>query len=139
MEDCTITTRDMSGGLGNTVGNEIEVVKNNWFHAQVDSLGETDLNQESSRIGKDYSKPLGTTGITTKGHSGASYPAPIVPGAREILGVNNNGNSTDAAGNYATVTLRAEVPLDAKSGQQKFKIRVNDIAPYIGNSVAKIL
>ncbi|WP_110932428.1 hypothetical protein [Paenibacillus bouchesdurhonensis] len=125
MEDCTITTRDMSGGLGDTVGNEIEVVKNNWFHAQVDSLDETDINEESSRIGKDYSKPIGTTGVTTKDDTGASYPTPLVPGAREILGVRNNGNPTDAAGNYVTISFRAEVPLDAKSGQQQFKKRIS--------------
>ncbi|QSF43559.1 hypothetical protein [Paenibacillus tianjinensis] len=136
MEDCTITTRDMSGGLGNTVGSEIEVVKNNWFHCQVDSLGETDLVQESSRIGKDYTKPIGTTGTTKKDNTGASYPTPIQPGAKEILGVKNNGVPADAAGNFATVSLQADVPLEAKSGQQAFKIRVNNMAPYIGNDVA---
>ncbi|ASA22780.1 hypothetical protein [Paenibacillus donghaensis] len=138
MEDCTITTRDMSGGLGNTVGSEIEVVKNNWFHVQVDSMGETDLAQESSRIGKDYTKPLGTTGTTKKDNTGASYPTPLKPGAKEILGVRNNGIALDAAGNFVTVTLQADVPLEAKSGQQAFKIRVNfvKLAPYIGNDVA---
>ena len=125
MEDCTITTRDMAGGLGTTVGNEIEVVKNNWFHCQVDSLGETDLGQESSRIGKDFSKYIGTTGSTKKDHTGANYPTPLVPGAREILGVKNNGSATDAAGNYVTLTFQAEIPLDAKSGQQAFKLRVS--------------
>lgn len=129
MEDCTITTRDMSGGLGNTVGNEVEVVKNNWFHAQVDSLDETDLSDPSSAIGKDYSKPIGTKGETTKDHTGALYPTPFKPGAKEILGVKNNGNPVDAAGNYATVTLQAAVPLDAKSGKQQFKIRVNLDSP----------
>jgi hypothetical protein len=123
MEDCTITTRDMSGGLGNTVGSEIEVVKNNWFHAQVDSLGETDLAQESSRIGKDFTKPTGTTGTTKKDNTGASYPTPIKPGAKEILGVRNNGNPIDAAGNFVTISLQADVPLEAKSGQQAFKLR----------------
>lgn len=125
MEDCTITTRDMSGGLGNTVGNEVEVVKNNWFHAQIDSLDEKDLNQESSRIGKDYSKPIGTTGTTKKDNLGVSYPTPIKPVAKEILGVKNNGNAVDAAGNYVTISFQAEVPLDAKSGQQQFKLRVS--------------
>lgn len=139
MEDCTITTRDMSGGLGNTVGNEVEVVKNNWFHAQVDSLGETDIADPSSAIGKDYSKPIGTTGSTTKDNTGALYPTPFTPGAKEILGVKNNGNPVDAAGNYATVSLQAAVPLDAKSGRQQFKIRVNKMAPYTSNGVAKIL
>jgi hypothetical protein len=64
MEDCTITTRDMDGGLGNSVGKIVQAVRDNWFHAQIDSLGETDLSQSSSRIGADFSKPLGTTGTT---------------------------------------------------------------------------
>lgn len=64
MEDCTITTRDMSGGLGDTVGSVVLAVRDNWFHAQIDSLGETDLTAESSKIGKDFSKNLGTTGTT---------------------------------------------------------------------------
>jgi len=64
MEDCTITTRDMSGGLGDTVGNIVQAVRDNWFHVQVDSLGETDLSASTSRVGKDYSKNLGTTGVT---------------------------------------------------------------------------
>lgn len=125
MEDCTITTRDMSGGLGNTVGNEVEVVKNNWFHAQVDSLDEKDLADPTSAIGKDYSKPIGTKGSTTKDHTGALYPTPFKPGTKEILGVKNNGNPVDAAGNYATVSFQAAVPLDAKSGRQSFKLRVS--------------
>jgi len=64
MEDCTITTRDMDGGLGNTVGKIVQAVRDNWFHAQVDTLGETDLSETSSRIGADFSKALGTTGTT---------------------------------------------------------------------------
>lgn len=64
MEDCTITTRDMAGGLGSTVGNIVQAVRDNWFHAQVDSLGETDLSDTSSAIGATASKALGTTGTT---------------------------------------------------------------------------
>ncbi|RJE90654.1 hypothetical protein D3P07_00655 [Paenibacillus sp. 1011MAR3C5] len=64
MEDCTITTRDMSGGTGSINGNIVESVRDNWFHAQVDSLGETDLTESSSRIGASYSKVVGTTGTT---------------------------------------------------------------------------
>lgn len=125
MEDCTITTRDMSGGTGDTVGNEVEVVKNNWFHVQVDSLDETDIDEESSRVGKDFSKPIGTKGSTTKDHTGASYTTPIKPGVKEILGVNNNGNPVDAAGNYVTLSIQCEVPLNASSGRQQFKKRIN--------------
>ncbi|MBN3522254.1 hypothetical protein [Paenibacillus apiarius] len=119
MEDCTITTREIGGGL------ETQVVNNNWFHAQVDTLDETDIADPSSLIGKTRSKPLGTTGSTTKDHSGKELTTPLTPAAQEILGVNNNGNPLDAAGNYVTVTLQAEVPMDASSGRQDFKIRVS--------------
>lgn len=64
MEDCTITTRDMEGGLGGTVGKIVQAVRDNWFHAQVDSLGEEDLTEESAKIGAGFSKALGTTGTT---------------------------------------------------------------------------
>jgi len=64
MEDCTITTRDMDGGTGEKVGNIVESVRDNWFHAQVDSLGETDLSESSSAIGRSNSKVVGTTGTT---------------------------------------------------------------------------
>lgn len=125
MEDCTITTRDMSGGTGDTGDNDVEVVKNNWFHVQVDSLGETDLDEESSRIGKDFSKPIGTTGKTTKDHSGTAYATPIATGVKEILGVSNNGDPQDAAGNYVTLSIQCEVPLNARSGKQEFKKRIS--------------
>ncbi|MCE5169636.1 hypothetical protein LQV63_09955 [Paenibacillus profundus] len=119
MEDCTITTREMEGGL------ETQVVSGNWFHAQVDSLGETDIADPSSLIGKTRLKPIGTTWSTTKDHSGKELTTPLTPAAQEILGVNNNGNPLDAAGNYVTVSLQAEIPLDASSGRQDFKIRVS--------------
>ncbi|MDK8179408.1 hypothetical protein [Paenibacillus sp. UMB4589-SE434] len=125
IKNCRITTRDMKGGTGDTVGNEVEVVKNNWFHAQVNSLGETDLKDPSSLIGKDYEKPIGTKGVTTKDYTGKAYPSPIVPAAGDILGVNNNGDPVDAAGNYVTVALQAEVPLNASAGRQDFRFRVS--------------
>ncbi|TVX86088.1 hypothetical protein [Paenibacillus agilis] len=124
MEECTITTRDMSGGVGDTVGKIVEVVRDKWFHAQVDSLGETDLDQPTSKIGKDASKDLGTTLSTSVNNAGAPI-TPITPKAKEILGINNNGNPADAGGNFVTVTLRADVPLTASAGKQDFKIRVS--------------
>ncbi|WP_143767743.1 hypothetical protein [Paenibacillus odorifer] len=182
MEDCTITTRDLSGGLGNTVGSEIQVVTGNWFHAQVDTLSETDLTAESSKIGVIRSKPIGTTGTTKHlksltaavwvaskaytvgiavkpasangyiyeciqaGTSGGTAPTwktvagetindgTVVwsvikidhkPNAKEIVGVQNDGTALNSAGNFVTVTLQAEVPLDANAGRQDFKIRVS--------------
>ncbi|CAJ0570728.1 unnamed protein product, partial [Mesorhabditis spiculigera] len=102
-----------------------EHLKLNEIPLEVDSLGETDLDEESSRVGKDFSKPIGTTGKTTKDHSGTPYATPLTPGAKEILGVNNNGNPQDAAGNYVTLSIQCEVPLNAKSGKQQFKKRIS--------------
>lgn len=123
LENCTITTRDMSGGEGNTHEYTIPVVSGNWFHCQIDSLGETDLLDDTSRVGKGAAKNVGTTGSTTKNHAGELLKTPITPGAQEVLGVNNNGVPADSAGNYVTLTVRAYVPLDAPSGQQFFKWR----------------
>lgn len=64
MEECKITVRDLDGGLGDAVGKIVQSVRDNWFHAQVDSLGETDLTESTSRIGASYSKTLGTLGST---------------------------------------------------------------------------
>lgn len=83
MEDCTITTRDMAGGLGDTIGNVIQSVRDNWFHAQVDSLGETDLTVDSSKIGKDFSKALGTTG-TTKHRKSLGAPVWLASTAKTV-------------------------------------------------------
>jgi hypothetical protein len=64
MEECTITAVDRDGGTGDTIGNIVPSVRDRWFHAQVDSLGEDDLEDESSRIGRESSKEIGTTGST---------------------------------------------------------------------------
>ncbi|WP_258166307.1 hypothetical protein [Paenibacillus sp. PCH8] len=44
---------------------------------------------------------------------------------KEILGVSNNGNPQDAAGNYVTLSIQCVVPLNAKSGKQQFKKRIS--------------
>ncbi|PZM65156.1 hypothetical protein [Paenibacillus dendritiformis] len=125
MEDCTFTTRDMGGGTGDTPENDVEAVRNNWFHVQVDTLGETDIEEETSAVGKIRMKPIGTTGKTTKDHEGNPLSIPLTPASQEILGVNNNGNPMDAAGNFVTVTVQPKIPLDASSGRQEFKLRVS--------------
>jgi hypothetical protein len=123
LEKCTITTRDMGGGTGDTNEYNIPVVSKDWFHCQVDSLGETNLQDPSNSVGKGRSKPVGTTGATTKNHAGELLQTPVKPAAQEVLGINNNGNPTDSAGNYVTLTVQAHPPLDAPSGQQLFKWR----------------
>src|SRR5690625_4975709 len=41
MEEVTFTTRDRLGGTGDTTGNIVEAVRDNWFQVRVDSLDET--------------------------------------------------------------------------------------------------
>lgn len=125
MEDCTITTRDMSGGLGNTVGSEVQLVAEDWMHAQIDSLGETDIADVTSAIGANASKPVGTTGSTSKDNAGTVLTTPLTPASQEILGVNNNGVPADSAGNFVTISFQAEVPLSASAGRQDFKLRLS--------------
>ncbi|GAV10320.1 hypothetical protein RQP50_02085 [Paenibacillus sp. chi10] len=124
MEDCHITTRDMDGGTGDKQGKIVEVVRDDWFHAQVDTLAESDLQADTSKIGRSGNKPIGTTEPTVKNNAGATI-TPVIPSAKEILGINNNGNQVDSGGNFVTVTLRAQVPLAASAGKQNFKIRVS--------------
>lgn len=182
MEDCTITTRDMSGGTGDTVGNIVQAVRDHWVHAQIDSLGETDLTEGSSKIGKDFAKPVGTTGTTkhrksigatvwvantaytvgqavkpavdngnvyvckTAGSSAATAPTwstidgaevndgSVVwvvtkinntPNPKEILGIENDGTPANSAGNFVTISLQAQVPLNADAGRQNMKLRIS--------------
>ena len=65
MEDVTIGVKDMSGGNGSTVGQEVWAINGNvkWFWAYVDSIGETDAN--FAQIGATLTKPIGTNGTTT--------------------------------------------------------------------------
>lgn len=42
-----------------------------------------------------------------------------------LLGGVNDGTMAKAGGNFSQVTLKAEIPLDAKAGRQDFKLRVN--------------
>lgn len=122
MEAVTITTRDKNFGDGSTVGQENYLVKDNWMHVQVDSNGETDIDQNTSRVGKDFAKALTTTGSTIKDNTGASI-TPVTPATQEILGIKNNGNYNDAKGNYVKISTKLFVPLLASSGKIDFKLR----------------
>lgn len=69
MEEVTFTTKDRDGGTGDTEGNIVEVVRDNWIQVRVDSLNE----QSFTAVGKDHAKPVGTNGSTTNPkHEGAS-------------------------------------------------------------------
>lgn len=69
MEEVTFTTRDRNGGTGDSVGNIVEAVRDNWFNVRVDSLSE----HAFTPVGKgglgtpnpSGTKDLGTTGTTT--------------------------------------------------------------------------
>lgn len=64
MEEVTFTTRDRLGGTGDTVGNIVEAVRDNWFQVRVDSLDETAFVS----VGKgDISSPTGTKELGTTG------------------------------------------------------------------------
>lgn len=70
MEEVTFTTRDRLGGTGDTVGNIVEAVRDNWIQVRVDTLGE----QSFTAVGKDGSHPVGTTGTTINPKAAASTP-----------------------------------------------------------------
>ncbi|MCU6710080.1 hypothetical protein M6D81_15390 [Paenibacillus sp. J5C_2022] len=98
----------------------------------------------------DYVKPTsGTTYIykcVTAGTSGGSEPTwptidgdPVTDGsvewetilvqkqpqAQEILGLANDGTETNSGGNFAKVSMYADIPLSASAGRNNFKIRVS--------------
>jgi hypothetical protein len=58
MEEVTFTTRDRLGGTGDTVGQIVEAVKDNWFQVRVDSLDEVGFT------------PVGKGGVTSTNVSG---------------------------------------------------------------------
>lgn len=182
MESVIFTTRDRQGGLGTTVGSEVEAVKDNWFMIRVDSLQESGF----SPVGKDHEKAIGTNGSTTsrfaddattwsattqyslgdfvepttggdfiyqvkiEGESGGtepswantdnadtidgtvtwrSYRIVQTPATQELLGLANkiqdDGTDADnAGGNFAEVTVYAEVPPTASSGINRLLFRV---------------
>jgi len=61
MEEVTFTTRDRLGGTGDTSGNIVEAVRDDWFQVRVDSLDEVTFTP----VGKSALKSVGTTGSTT--------------------------------------------------------------------------
>ena len=69
MEEVTFTTRDALGGTGDTPGNVVEAVRDNWFHVRVDSLDEVEFTPVGrggdGTINPSGVKAVGTTGSTT--------------------------------------------------------------------------
>lgn len=69
MEEVTFTTRDRNGGTGDSVGNIVEAVRDNWFNIRVDSLSETTFvpvgKGGAGTTNVAGTKDLGTSGKTT--------------------------------------------------------------------------
>lgn len=67
MEEVTFTTRDRQGGTGDTPGNIVEAVRDNWFQVKVDSLNETGFTPVGKGGLENPSgvKEVGTNGSTT--------------------------------------------------------------------------
>lgn len=192
MEDVSIGIKDLNGGNGSTVGQEVWAINGGitgtgvkWFHAKVDSLGQTDA--DFAQIGATLTKPIGAGlnkstenpsvavavvwkastsfnigdvvkptvdngfvyKVKTAGLTGTVQPTwSTVEGEskvdnvvefitvkslkttianNEILGGVNRGNDSDWAtkstANFSIITLKCEVPLDARAGRQDFKLR----------------
>lgn len=64
MEDVTITTRDRNGGLGDTVGNIVEAVRDNWMEIRCDTNGTTGFTPVG-RGGVGTTNPTGTLALGT--------------------------------------------------------------------------
>ncbi|GMX64369.1 hypothetical protein Elgi_36380 [Paenibacillus elgii] len=107
MTNCTITTKDVSGGNGGTDANNItnEVVFKKFIEARVDTMSETTFT------------PIG--GVTTKAiKAGGTAPAGTIKGTA------NDGTKTNAAANFAQVTLHAKVDPLATAGNVDFLLRI---------------
>ncbi|MCM3274318.1 hypothetical protein [Paenibacillus elgii] len=105
-ENCTITTKDISGGDGGTEGNIInEVVFRKFIEARVDTMSEAVF----SPIGGSAAKAI---------KAGGSAPAGTIKGTA------NDGTKTNAAANFAQVTLHAKVDPLATAGNVDFLLRV---------------
>ncbi|MDH6674233.1 hypothetical protein M2277_004925 [Paenibacillus sp. LBL] len=100
MDNCTITTKDASGG------NTGELVINKWIEVKVETMGETTF----SAIGGSVTKAIKAGGTT-------------VP-AGTISGKINDGTIAGGVDNFAKVTLQANVPATATAGNVDFLTRV---------------
>jgi len=96
MTECGITTKDSSGG------NTGDIITKKWIEVKVDSLNESTFT------------PIGGTTIKTIGAAGTEG---VISG-----GVNDG--TTSATQNFAKLTLHANVPSSALSGNVSFLTRV---------------
>lgn len=191
MEEVTFTTRDRLGGTGDTPGNEVQSVRDNWFQVRVDSLNESAFTPVGKggvgAVNPSGTKEVGTNGSTTNpnaatastwasgvayvvgdyikptvanqfiykvtkdGTTGGTQPTwaltaggvttdgtveyvavriTVTPGAQEILGLANNvqadgSDILNAGGNFAKITVYAEVPVSANAGKNQLLQRIS--------------
>lgn len=103
MTNCTITTKDSSGG------NTGELVTNTWIEVRVDSLSESNFTPVGGTVTKDI-----------RGKAAAN-PAGVIKGS-----ANDGAIATVASqGNFSELTLRANVPPTATAGLVNFLTRVS--------------
>lgn len=119
MQNVTITTKDVNGG------NTGALVTEKWIQAYCTTKGENQFPVQG--IGGDTTHPIGTTGTTTNTdgtHTPNQGDHVTDSGTVDILGVWNDHDLVNAAGNFAKVHLRAYVPATANAGVVNFLTRV---------------
>ncbi|MDR1701786.1 MAG: hypothetical protein LBR56_03310 [Sporomusaceae bacterium] len=109
MTNCTVTTKDLSGG------NTTEVVTGKWIQAKCNSAGDTAFEAIGGSQGVNM-----TSGLlgTEKPVKASAAEAGIISGAV------NSGALTDTA-NYTDVSFKASVPLTATAGTTNFNLRLS--------------
>lgn len=123
MQNAVITTKDQNGG------NTGELVEGKWIEVQL-----VGVDAYFNPIGWDVntntavSWPIRAIGSTT--NSDGTFTPNVPPhdttnGEVSILGVKNDGSVENAAGNFAKVSLRCNVPGNASSGLIQFRLRVS--------------
>lgn len=120
MQNCTITTKDASGG------NTGEIITDKWITVKVDSLEESTFTQ----IGGDVTHPIRTNKSTI--NANGTFTPGVAPhssadGSIDILGVINSGElegANQSLGNVVQCTLVAQIPSTATAGTVNFLTRV---------------
>lgn len=112
MTDCKFTTKDSSSG------NTSDPVIGKWVQLKCLSTSETAFTP----VGGSEGVELGATGSGVFGHEHPIAAKGQAPGV--IKGSINTGAITDTA-NFADISVKAAVPLNAYSGATTFRFRVN--------------
>lgn len=97
MTNCTITTKDTSGG------DTGDLVTGTWIEVLCDSKGDTAFTP----VGGTTTHPIGANGTQT------------------ISGATNDGSTANSVNNFAEITVHANVPLLATAGTVDFVLRVS--------------